>query len=510
MAKRRNRIPAKLSESTQLREVQNQAIQLEAANNKIEMLQESLADVVLALDDVGWKPLGDNVDATEIPLSTIKDNIQVTRGLLAINPLIKRASAVRASYIWGNGYKLEGVPDNHPLLTNIKNQKFFFSPEANIEAERTMFTDGNYVLKLTKATNSIIRLPLSQITGTVSDPENPEDVWFYKRSWTVTSTRYVNGEPRREEKEEYFPADDYDVANGKPRTIGGIRVNYNSAILHQSATKQTGWKWGVADSLAAVFYSKAYKEFLETMATLTKAYARFAWKVTAPSKAGVNAAAVKVGAQPTRNPYTGEVQDVGATAVAGMGSTLSAVGRTGGSVDFGAGLPLAAMVAAALEIPLTTLTSDAGSANRSAGETLEEPTLKAMEMRQKLWTNVFERVFRYFGTENVKVVWPKISQETTLKAVQAIMAATPSNLLSDEEVRDYLMKALGIDNDNGVPSEEDMKNLLLAATMAQEAADKAAAQQAQAVKDKSADPSYGDHATRDDEGYHKTEPDTKN
>lgn len=505
MAKRRNRIPANLSESTRLKEVDYSA-ELAAANNKIELLQESLADVVLALDDVGWKPLGENVDATEIPLDTIKDNIQVTRGLLAINPLIKRASAVRASYIWGNGYKLEGVPENHPLLENVKNQKFFFSPEANIEAERTMFTDGNYILKLTKATNSITRLPLSQITGTVSDPENPEDVWFYKRSWTVTSTRYANGQPKRTDKEEYFPADDYDWAtNGKPRTIGGIKVNYDSAILHQSASKQTGWKWGVADSLAAIFYSKAYKEFLETMATLTKAYARFAWKVTAPTKAGVNSAAVKVGAQPTRNPYTGEVQDVGATAVAGMGTTLSAVGRTGGSVDFGAGLPLAAMVAAALEIPLTTLTADAGSANRSAGETLEEPTLKAMEMRQKLWTNVFERVFRYFGVTGVKVVWPKISQETTLKAVQAIMAATPSNLLSDEEVREFLMKALGIDNDNGVPSEEDMKNLLLAATMAAEQAEKA-----QAAKDKSANPSYGDHSNRDEEGYHEYEPGTKN
>jgi len=493
--------------------------QLQNALLQIEDLQESLADVVLALDNVGTRPLGEDVDASEIPLDTVKNNIQMTRGLLAINPLIKRGAAVRASYVWGDGYTFEGIEEDNPILKDAKNKKWIFSPQANIEMEKCLFTDGNIFVLLTKGngrfTDSIERVPFSQITGTVSNPDNKEDIWFYKREWERRVTRYKDGEPVARKQVEYFPSDDYDRERyGAPKSIGGVKVNYASAMLHKAGEKQSGWKWGVADSITVVFWSMAYKEFLETMATLVKAYARFAWKVTTPSRGAANSAATRVAKPSQVNPLTGEVENVGATAVAGMGTTLSAVGRTGGSVDFGAGLPLAAMVAAGLEIPLTALTADAGSANRSAGETLEEPTLKAMMTRQKLWSDFFERLFRYFGHEDVKTIWPRIDVEPTLKAVQAIMAAIPSNLLHDDEVREYLMKALGIDNNLDKPTEEDMENLMLAATKAAEAAEKAAEQQAaaqdQASKDKSANPNYGDHSDREAEGYHKTEPGTKN
>lgn len=484
--------------------------QLDTALDQIERLEESLANVVLAIDDIGWKPLGENVDATEIPLDTVKEACQVTRGLLTLNPLIKRGIAVRTSYIWGQGWKFEGIEDSDPILTNVKNRKWVFSEQAVAELESCLGTDGNLFTILTKgrtrakAKGTIERLPMKQITGTVTNPENAEDVWFYKREWDDRRTNYTTAEPITQTRKAYYPADDYDVANGKPRVIAGVPVVWDSAILHVAGSKQVGWKWGTPDLLSVVFWSKAYKEYLETMQTLTKAYARFAWKVNSPTAAGVNAVASRVAQTPARHPITNQVSDVGGTAGMANGMNLQAVGRSSNAVDFGGGLPLAAMIAAGLEVPLTTLTSDAGSANRSAGETLSEPTIKAMEMRQKLWSNFYERLFAYFG-KTVRVSWPKIESEPTLKKIQAITSAMAANVLHAQEVRDYIVDALGLDNDLELPTEEELGLLILAINKEAEAAEKAAAD---AEKLASANQSYGDHENRDQVGSREYEPGT--
>lgn len=455
-----------LAEVKQGAELSRLQEQNNALQNSMEVLQESFADAMLALDDVGWKPLGGDEDATEIRLETIKTISQTTRGLVAINPLIKRGVAVRTTYIWGEGVKFDGVAEDDPILTDRTNKKFLFSPQAYAEMEACMATDGQLFTLISKAKGrrlvsstgvpKITRVPMREITGTMSDPENKEDVWFYRREFTVESQSYSTGEKNVKTVTAWYPATDYDQTNGKPFNIQGKPVVWNAAILHNTANKQVGWKWGAPDLMSVIFWTKAYKEFLENSATLVKAYSRFAFKVTAQTKNGVSGAATKVAAQPTRDPFTGEVQNVGGTAVMGMGTSLSTIGRTGGSVDFSAGLPLAAMVAAGLEIPLTSLTADGGSSNRSAAETLETPTLKAMKARQQLWGGYFERLFDYLGKPNVKVIWGQIDAGDLLRKMQAITAALPLNVLHAEELRELVVTALEIQSDKGMPTEEQL------------------------------------------------------
>jgi hypothetical protein len=440
---------------------QNSALQ-----NSMEVLENAFADAMLALDDVGWRPLGGDEDATEIRLETIKTISQTTRGLVAINPLIKRGVAVRTTYIWGDGVKFEGLEESDPILTDRTNKKFMFSPQACAELEACMATDGQIFILITKrqgrrrvggdGTPKITRVPMKEITGTISDPQNKEDIWFFRREFTVESENYNTREKNVKTVTAWYPADDYDMSNGKPFSIGGKPVVWNTAILHHTANKQVGWKWGAPDLMSVIFWTKAYKEFLENSATLVKAYSRFAFKVTAQNKTGVATAATKVAQQPTRDPFTGEVQGVGGTAVMGMGTTLSTIGRTGGSVDFSAGLPLAAMVAAGLEIPLTSLTADGGSSNRSAAETLETPTLKAMKARQHSWDGFFERMFNYLGKPDVKVVWSKIDPGDLLRSIQAITAAVPMNVLHAEEIREFIVTALELTSDKELPTEEEL------------------------------------------------------
>lgn len=499
-------------------------------SNSLEILQESFADAMLALDDVGWRPLGGDEDATEIRLETIKTVAQTTRGLVAINPLIKRGVAVRTTYIWGEGVEFEGLDKNDPLLTDPANKKFLFSPQAYGEIENAMATEGNLFVQVTKpgqgrrrmngaSTAKITRIPMREITGTVSNPENKEDVWFYKREWSQTNQNFRTGQETEVAMAAWFPATDYDVSNGKPDSIAGKPVAWNSAILHNTANKQLGWRWGAPDLMSVIFWTKAYKEFLENSATLVKAYSRFAFKVTAPTKAGVQSAATKVAAQPTRDPYTGDVQNVGGTAVMGMGATMSTIGRTAGSVDFSAGLPLAAMVAAGLEIPLTALTADGGSSNRSAAETLETPTLKAMKARQQLWSGFFERLFTYLGKPNVKIKWGKVDVVDIQRFMTALTAIVPLNVLHAEEIRELAVVALEIETDRKLPTEEELGLMNPSNTVAGKAEMENAKKQAEqpkvapgapaagggktTKKPASAAPSYGDNSNRSAVGQHK-------
>lgn len=513
---------------TQMAELLEVRTENEALKEMAIVLSESMADVQLALDNVGWLPLGEDTNLQELPLSSIKKQTHVTRALAVINPLIKRGIAVRGAYIWGNGIKLDGLDESSPFWKSPTNQKYLLSNKAQLEMESCLATDGNFFLLVTKQSaktkvHKLTRIPMGQITGVITDPDNSEDIWFYRREWATVVTRPGSDQEDRIDNVEYFPAIDYDfTTNGKPRFFKSKKVNWDSRIAAHSVNKQVGWKWGVPDLLSVMFWAKAHKEFLENQATLVKAYSRFAWKVAAPSAANARAASTKVGTAPTMDPMTGQPQGVGATAVTGQGTTISSVGRTGGSVDFEAGLPLAGYVAAGLSVPLNELTADAGNANRSSAETLSGSNEKVMRARQAEHKMFYEAIFAYLGME-VKVSFPKIEEEAVYRQIQSLVSLNVLNLFSDKEMRRLIIHALDIQDmdEDKVPTKEELGNLILQATMAAEAAEKQAEQAEKLAKenptpaagapgapkgaptvkkDASTAKSYGDNSYRKDAG----------
>lgn len=480
-----------------------------AENTDLELLVENaMADIMLKIDDIGWQKLSgfDMGDDTEVSKDTLDEVSQALRAMLVINPLVKRGVSMRAQYVHGKGVEFVGLPANSDVLTNRKNKQYLFSDEARAENERCLATDGNFFVLATGTLNGrktrharsgsskqarIQRIQAVQIKSIVTNPEDSEDIWFYRREWTRTTTNNA-GKPTTDEIIEYIPSDLYDQANGKPTSIQGKPVRWDGVLIDMKVNRQVGWRWGTPDGMSVIFWAKAYKEFLEDQAKLVKALSRFAFKATAPTPQSVQNVAAKV-AQPVSSVGG---QDIGQTAVMSAGSNLQPLGRTSGSVDFSAGLALAGQVAAGLEIPLTDLVSDSSLSNRSAAETLSESKLAAMVARQNAWKEFYSRLFEYWGTEDVEVIFPDIESETRLKAIQAIQAATAMNVLSAEEVRKEVLYILGIDTSEGMPDEEALGNLILAMQKDQEA-------KAQANADKSADPSYSDNSNREAVGQHE-------
>lgn len=445
-----------------------------ALREQVINLQESMADVQLALDNVGWNPLGEDINVQEMPLASIKKFTEVTRALATINPLAKRGVAVRTAYIWGNGITLDGLDMEGEFAQKAVNQKYLLSEKAQIELEFCLATDGNFFILANKAKQTVQRIPLREITGTICNPDNSEEIWFYRRERKRTVTNPNNEQENSKTFIEYYPAIDYDESNGKPAQFKGKKVNWDSRIAGHSVNKQVGWKWGVPDLLPILFWTKAHKEFLESQATLVKAYSRYAYKVTANTAAGAKATATKIGQAPSTDAQ-GNPQAVGGTAVVGMGNNIQAMGRTGGAVDFKAGLPLAGYVAAGLSVPLNELTADAGDANRSSAETLSNSNEKVMKARQSEHIMFFKSIFDYLGIK-VKVSFHRIEEEAAYRQIQSIVSLLPLNVFSDKEMRALICRVLDLQDldPEKVPTEEELGNLILAAKQAEKQAEMAA------------------------------------
>ena len=427
---------------------------LEQQNEKLaDQLEESMARITLAIDDIGWKPLNVLQTEEELSLDTLKKAAETCRALVTINPLVKRGIAVRTSYIWGKGVKMSAGGGDAWRTRSV--ERTLGTTLAQLELERTAASDGNLIFLVDQANGTIQRLPFHQMSGTVTAEDDTERALYYKRTYTKRVSNLIDYDvnvPSNQVEHVWYPSDELE---GTPvARIGDVKVDRTKRIVHVAFNRQVGWVWGVPDVFAVVFWTEAYKTFLENCATLARAYARFAWKVTSDSKKGQQRVANKMATAPTRDPATGRVADVGAAIALGSNQDMSAL-QTVRPVDFSAGQPLAAMIAAGLEIPLPMLTSDPGSGNRATAETLDTPTNTAMEARQQLMDDAIKRVFTALGVPNVELDWPPVSEDPLHRLIQAYDMAGRTGVLFPREWRELILKAVKLETTTIEPPTED-------------------------------------------------------
>lgn len=465
-------------------EIQNMRDEVTYLSGELKLAQEDMLRISDAFDNAGWSPLpGD--EANEMPLKTVKKVSELARAMYAMNPFIKSGVSARIEYVWGKGVSFDGIEGISEEMES--NRKKLFNSQAYEELERVLATDGNAFTALpvenelnTANSATAFRITLDEIEGVVANPIDKEEIWYYKREYTVQTVNSSTGEQNDKKSViKYYPSMGYyqklqEQGKNLPRRWGKYGVEQNFVIQHVAVNKQVGWRWGVPDIMPVIFWAKAYKEYLEDNALLVKAYSRLAWQVKASSAGGAQAAAAQVMTPPTRDPMTGNLRDVGGTAIGGPGSELSPVAATGSSVDFSKGAPLASAIAAGLEVSLVVITRDPGSGNRATAETLDLPTLKAMESRQQLHTDRFLELFEFWGAnihqplgkKNTKeitevekpdtqktqdsgpdvaiVTWPQIYTETSKDRVTALGTAVELGVLYKQEARKEAIDLFGI------------------------------------------------------------------
>jgi hypothetical protein len=394
---------------------------------------QRMADVILSMDDKGWNPFGPYLNSLDaFSLETLKQlSVHLTERVDG-NPLLKRGLGLRTSYVFGKGVEFEGVSVRvRELMESDNAQSVLFSSQAMAINEHSHFTSGQFFVLGELSSKRVQRVPFSQITGWVTDPDDIEFVRYYRRTWTRHSQE-TGGQAVQVSA--WYPSDLYTPVNGYVRTIQNQPVDPSKVMFSSMVNKRAGTAWGVPDAFSAYPWAHAYNEYLKDGSRILKSLAMFAWQLKSKSKTGAAAAAASIA---TPN-------SAASTAILGADMELSSLPRSG-SVDLGSGRPLAAMVASALEVSVVTLMSDPGSSGAyGTAQTLDVPTIKAMQARQKIWEQFFKRVIKFMGARNVEVKWPKMESEATYRQIQAISLAHEAGALWEDEYRSAVLDELDV------------------------------------------------------------------
>lgn len=437
----------------------------------------------LALEDIGWRPLAGICEGNSFTLDALHRISELCRAVASVNPLVERGLKVRTGYIWGSGVSVvpkefiqgPGRPRTVNTVPTLPEglEDVLTGTLAQMEIESSAATDGNLFFLVDRKNKTVQRVPFEEITAGISQRGNREKLMYIRRTWNDWdldwSSRGVverpftdpqpeknrgrawlgpNGEVRGPGMDEqqfhmrsvWYPTPSAIHNRREARsTIMNEPTDHKMVMIHIPFNRLTGWRWGVPDVLPAIWWTKAYKEYLENCATLTKAYARFAWKVTNEKSKGVRRTAATLAQTPRTDPSTGQALSVGASAVLGAGQDLAAVGSQR-AVDFDAGRPLVAMVAAALDVPLPALTEDPSIGNRSTAQSLDTSTILVMQARQRAMNEAFQKIFEMMGLK-VRLRWPEISEEPIHRRLQAIDMAVRMGLLTAEEARAMVLDA---------------------------------------------------------------------
>lgn len=378
----------------QLTETQTE---LNAERQLRQLLQESYADLeALYRDDIGWQRIGAE-QSRFTPEGRAK--IAALADLSATgNALIKRGVALRTSYVWGQGVTVtirddgaEGQDVNavwQEFWDEPSNRRVFTSSEAQTRYERRLATGGEsfWAFPTDPLTGKVrVRnVPASQVVDRVCDPEDEATVWLYKRSWTAVKVNAATGERTTEQRTTYYPALGF-YPPQRPKTWGGHEIRWDAPMRPVTVNVPDGDWRGLGDVLAALPWARMDKEFLEDLAMYMRALTRILGQITAKRGPARQAAAVAMAAaQP------------GEFAVTDPDTKMNIVSKSGAQIDADSHRPLATMVAAALEVPLTMLLGDPGvTGARATAETLDAPTELMARLRQEVHAELFRDVADY-------------------------------------------------------------------------------------------------------------------
>jgi hypothetical protein len=469
-----------LGEVSRLRE------QVRQRDDTIDLLNESFADLERSLGDPGWIRLSGQFEQ-EFTAEGLKQIRAICRLFAVKNPLVRRGLSLRQAYVWGKGVEitarangkkrreqdLQAVVDQ--FLNDPGNQRAFTSGAARERLERCLGTDGEFFAALfTLPTSGEVQVRVvgaDEISEVICNPEDRSEPWYYRRVW-VQRTLTADGQTVDQQREQFHPAVDY-RPKSRQKTFGRIPVAWDAPILHVKVNDLEGWQRGIPDAYAAIDWAMAYKVFLEDWARLVKSLSKFAWRMTAKGSTRAQAR-TKLAERPPRD-ASGRPNDVGATAITPPDQIFEAIPKSGATVDSESGKPLAAMVASALDVPLTMLLADPGQTGaRAVAETLDTPMELAMGQRRDLWAGVYRRILEYaiaesvravdgtlrgavlvdrYGRETVKlngstdptvdINWPDLDVSMSA-VVQAVTTAATTGTLPPEQVARMLLTALGV------------------------------------------------------------------
>lgn len=400
---------------------------------------DALTRASLMKEDIGWyDPARHSSDL--VPLGVIKEHAVRSRRLATYNPIVKRGVNVRSAYMWST------LPEPRKLSKKVKQRLdgILLGYDARARDEAAFNTDGMVIYRIAPG-GQIAPVPITRVQG-IARADNAT-------SEADIHALLIGPVPLEDPTTVTVPDPEWVILDGRPRIDvidqGGYKTNKTDTLVCAFVNRLTGEQWGKPDLMGAVYWAKAYKEYLEAGHTLAIALARIAFKVKSTTAAQQQAVITKMSS----------LQDAGATASLGADQDLLAVSKAGAGIDMTSGSPLAAMVAAALDVPLSVLLTDGSAGGRQGAETaLEEPTFKAFELRRRIHQDLVKRVLAAAGYKTEVDLAP-LSNDLIQRWGQVVTLGLQNGILHRVEARELFLRRFAPVNAkpvNELPDWEDL------------------------------------------------------
>ena len=507
----------------------------EHSNN--ELLQERIAELELALDDVGYERIGDSNFDKQFTKASIDKIAAMARVYWLKNPLVKRAVATQANYVFGQGVDVVAADEDvqtvvDAFMEDSKNRAELTGEQAMLTKETELQVTSNlFFTFFTDPLNGATRvrtIPLSEIVRIIYNPDDSKEPWYYYRQWQQPKEP---GSQKYEMHQAMYPDINYMPKGGLPKHFNGIEVMALNPVYHVKTNCLSDMEYGVSEIYAAIDWAKAYKDFLEDWYTIVKSLSKFAWKATSKSGATGMAQAKQVlegaingGSNPMNSDLPGQAAQVW---MSSDNFDLAPMPKSGATVAVDDGRRALLMVCAATGI-YEHYFGDPSTGNLATAKAMEQPMLLMFQERQELWTDVFNTILGYVINQSalkpggklrgvmsfndygesyvdmgdtdrsVDVKFPPILQEDVNERIDAIVKSvtlsgqTPANTIDLKTATTQMLTALGEDTDivdklfpddpkswDEVEEEKQQKALEIAMGQ-QSAADQQAAQAAKA------------------------------
>lgn len=360
-------------------------------------------DIELALQNVEWRR-EINLSWLEFSRWGIQQIILICRLHHIKNPTIQRGINVSAQYVFGRGVEVSSPdPDaNATLKEFFERNKSVLGQVALTDLERRKFYDGNlffafFADRLDSGQTTVRTIDATEVMDIVTDPNDTDRPWFYRRSWTERLFDISNGQVATTTKEAWYPALGYDPAD-KPKMIGGKPVMWEVPIYHRKCGAIAKWHFGCPLAYAALDWARASRRFLEACATVKQSLAQISMTLT--TKGGQAALEGQKQQLSTMVGPQSSLWDPNPTPVnasifgSGPGTTLQAFKTSGAGGDPEEVRRFELMVWRVFGLP-ETFGGDVNTGNLATAQSLDRPTELNFLEKQEAWREDLNVIARY-------------------------------------------------------------------------------------------------------------------
>lgn len=400
----------------------------------------------LSLEDSGWTRLGSATADVITPQDRIL-NVRTSRLYFAKDPLAKQAIRLWTDYTFGIGMsflaKDEKAQEVLSRFWNDPNNRAVLSARGQRKSSDKALVDGDifYVIFLGPNGTATIRWidPL-EITEIITDPDDIENVLYYKRSWTDRQ-----GDPHTSI---YRSAGNLKNEATIDSQRKGVSATDDGVVFHLALNTIT--QRGNPLLLPGLDWLFQYRRFLAARVSIMLALTRFAWSMK------VKGGQLAVDAQAGKLAINNNPPEAGAVSATNEGVDLTPIKTdTGAKNAHDDGRMLKLQVFAAVGLPETYF-ADVSVGNLATAKTVELPVIKMFQSQQQVWEDFYQSIDEVVMAHNdiapdkwyVDRNWPPIAPRDVAAAAKAIVdlvGAFPE-FAEVDAVKQAALLTMGIDD----------------------------------------------------------------